>query len=322
MEAIQDNMENIGKASSSSVKAGITKLIPFVGLVFVVLFFEIITGWRLITPRNADVLLNEIYSVGLGCMGVLFVMTLGNLDLSMGAILGFSAMTGAFSARIGTPLILPVCLLTGLSIGLINGALYARFQMPAFIVTLGISFVLRGVTTVLLNGSISIPYRMSRFGNFGIKISVFLLVAVVVFIVFEFTALGKKTRATGSLPEAARQCGISLVKIRFIAFAISGLICGLVGFFSLIRSSTASNTTGNGFEFNVLLGMMIGGFSLTGGWTAKFRCVLVGSVIMGVISNGMTLGQVTGLTQQLIKGVIFITAVTLSFDRKNVAIIK
>lgn len=304
------------------VRERMLHFIPYIGLILVVVFFGVITEGRILSFRNSSVLLSEIFSIALGATGVIFLMSQGNMDFSLGALAGFAAALGAIAAGTNTLFLFPVTILAGLAVGFINGMFVAKFNVPSFIATLAVSFVLKGLTITMLNGSIGIPFAMSKYDNDVLKLAVLVAVLVIGYIMFEYTEFGKQGRAIGSLPEAARQSGVNLTKIRWFSFVLSGLVCGLIGFFSAVRACTVSTSTGIGLEFNVLLALMIGGFSLTGGWTAKFRSVIIGSLIMAFISNGMTLAGINGGVQQLIKGFLFIIAVAVSFDRKNIAVIK
>jgi ribose transport system permease protein len=294
----------------------------FIGLVLVVIVFQILTDGRLLSSRNYMNIFNNFFSIGLGAVGVMFLMSLGELDLSVGAILGLSAALGALSAKISLALILPVCILTGLLVGTINGLFISKLRVESFIGTLAVSFIVRGTTTWLLNGSVGIPVSMRRFDGNTVKITIFILVCIALFILFEFSRFGKSGRAIGSSMEAARQSGVKVQRIRMLAFIISGFTGGLAGFFSLVRTCTASSKTGSAFEFNVLLAVLFGGMPLSGGWAVKFRAAVVGSISMAVMFNGMSLMGINGLTQQLIQGIILIVIVVISFDRRNNIVIK
>jgi len=104
--------------------------------------------------------------------------------------------------------------------------------------------------------------------------------------------------------------------------ALCGMICGLIGFFTLVRACTASSKTGDAFEFDVLLAVLFGGMPLSGGWEVRFRSAVVGSIAMAILKSGMSLIGIDGLVQQIVQGVILIIAVALSFDRKNAGVIK
>ena len=115
----------------------------------------------------------------------------------------------------------------------------------------------------------------------------------------------------GASADAARQSGVAVERVRMTAFMISGLLCGLAGFFSLVRTCTASSKTGDAFEFEVLLAVLFGGMPLSGGWSVKFRAAIVGSIAMAVMQNGMSLMGIDGLTQQLVQGIILIVVVVI-----------
>lgn len=303
-------------------KSFIQNNFSFIGLLLVVLVFEYLTKGKLLTTKNFMNIFNNFFTIGLGAVGVMFLMSLGELDLSVGAILGLTAAIGAFAANISLVLILPMALLTGLIIGTLNGLLISRLKVESFIGTLAVSFVARGMTTWLLNGSVGIPVSMRVFDKNIVKIMVFILVMIVFYILFEYTGFGKKCRAIGASQDAARQSGVNVERVRMIAFMISGFLCGLAGFFSLVRTCTASSKTGSAFEFNVLLAVLFGGMPLSGGWTVKFRAAVVGSIAMAVMYNGMSLMGIDGLTQQVVQGIILIVIVVISFDRRNAVVIK
>lgn len=319
-------MENIEKTTrkvrKEKVLTFLSSYFAFIGLLLVIIIFEIATKGKLLGSRNQMNIFNNFFNIGLGAMGVTFVMSLGNLDLSVGAIMGFSAAIAALSASVSTALILPIALLTGLLVGLINGLLVAKLKVDAFIGTLAISFIARGITTFLLNGTLGIPGTMRVFDNDILKICVFVFVMLLFFVLFNFSTFGKRCRAVGSSEEAARQSGVKVDRIKILAFTISGLVCGLIGFFSLVRTSTASANTGSAFEFDVILAVLFGGMPLSGGWPVKFRSAVIGSIAMAMMKSGMSLMGINGLTQQLIQGILLIIIAYISFDRRTTAVVK
>ena len=294
----------------------------FIGLLIVAIVFEIMTGGDLFESRNLVNIFNNFFSIGLGAMGVVFLMSLGELDLSVGAIAGLAAALAAYAARANLALILPAAIVAGILIGLLNGVIISKFKVESFIGTLAMSFIARGITTWLLNGSVGIPISQNFFDQNSIKIAAFVLFLVVLFLLFEFMPFGKCCRAIGSSSNAARQAGVRVEKTKILAFVISGLMCGLVGFFSLVRTCTASSQTGNAFEFDVLLAVLFGGMPLTGGWPVKFRSAVIGSIAMAIMKIGMSVMGIDGLTQQIVEGVILIIIVVIAFDRKSAGVIK
>lgn len=294
----------------------------FIGLLIVLVLFEALTGGKLLGHRNLMNIFNNFFSIALCSMMYVFVMALGELDLSVGAIVGFSAAMAAFSSEISTGLILPVALLTGTAIGFLNGYLTAYLNVESFIGTLAVSFVFRGLTTYFLNGSVGIPIAMRVFDEDWVKILTLVLVLIISFLLYEKCAFGKHARAVGSSREAARQSGVNVERTRMLSFALVGAVCGLVGFFTLVKACTASSKTGNSFEYDVLLAVLFGGMPLSGGWPVKFKAAVIGSAAMAILKSGMSLVGIDGLTQQVVEGIILVAVVVISFDRRNAAVIK
>ena len=155
--SMDKNVAQLNGGSKLRIKSITRNYFSFIGLLLVVAVFEILTKGNLLTSRNLMNIFNNFFSIGLGAMGVVFLMSLGELDLSVGAIVGLSAALAAFASNISLSLILPVAVLTGLVIGLLNGVIISRLKVESFIGTLAMSFVVRGITTWLLNGSIGVP---------------------------------------------------------------------------------------------------------------------------------------------------------------------
>ena len=309
----------------SSAKKAATKLlnyISFIGLVFVAVLFEILTNGRLFSSRNLMNIFNNFYTIGLAAMSYSFIMALGELDLSIGAIVGLSAALAALSGKINTAFVLPVSILTGAAIGALNGGCIAKLNTPSFIGTLAVSFIMRGITTWILNGSVGVDVSMRVYDQNWVKILVFCVLLVASYILFEHCAYGKNCRAVGASAKSAEQSGVKVAKSKFLAFLLTGTVCGLVGFFTLIHSFTASSTTGTAFEFDMLLAVLFGGMPLSGGWPVKFRSAVIGAVTMAILKSGMSLLGIPGMTQSIVKGIILIVVVAISFDRKNAGVIK
>ena len=207
--------------------------------------------------------------------------------------------------------------------GLLNGFVHAKLHISAIITTLSSAYIFRGIQCVLLEfNAVSLPASMMSLENQTLKIIVMVGVLLICGVVYNHYRFGKFSKAIGSRPEAAAQSGARVDRMRIAAFVVAGVCAGIAGFFFLVRAASVSANTGSSFEFNVLLALLIGGMPISGGSGTKYRAVVLGSLIMAVLSNGMTLWRLSATDQQLIRGVIFLVAVTSSFDRKNLAVIK
>ena len=308
--------------NSARIREMLLNYFSFIGLLIVAVLFTILTGGKLFGERNIMNIFNNFYTIGLAAMAYAFVMALGELDLSVGAIVGISAAMAALVGKVSVSLILPVAILTGFLVGALNGVCIAKLNTPSFIGTLAVSFIMRGLTTSFLNGSVGVDISMRVYDQNWVKIATFCVLLVAMYMLYEHCAYGKNCRAVGASKAAAQQSGIKVSRTRMVAFVLLGTICGVVGFFTLIRAFTASSSTGSAFEFDVLLAVLFGGMPLSGGWPVRFRSAVIGAVTMAILKSGMSLVGMNGLTQAVVKGAILIAVVAVSFDRKNAGVIK
>lgn len=309
--------------SGGMSKAAIRSIIPFLGLIFIVIFFQIASKGRLLSSSNMKTFANYAFGAIIPCCGAIFLMSQGNLDYSLAGNICVSAALGAMVSKTSIPLAIVVMILASLTMGAINGVTCVYLGVNAFIATLGTSFMYGGLASVLLGGgSRTANYDFKKLDTLGFKYGVIVVTAIVAFIVFNYTAFGKHCRALGAKQEVAHQSGVNVKLERLIPFLISGLTCAIMASYTLIRTCSASTTSGGNTQINTMLGLLLGGVPFSGGWNARFRSVVVGGLIMAVVDNGLFLLSLSSANQQLIKGFIFIVAVALSFDRENTAIIK
>jgi len=171
-------------------------------------------------------------------------------------------------------------------------------------------------------GSIAAPMEMLSWNSTELRIVVLVAVAVAGFLLFEYSKLGKYCKAIGSCEEAARQSGVNIDKVKIITYIMTGALSGLLAFFSMLRTGTATSNVATNTMFNILIAVLLGGAAITGGSTTRFRAAVIGSFTMAFLSVGMTICNVDTTIQQLIRGAIFILIVFATYDRKGIAIVK
>ena len=305
-------------------KDNIRNLISFLGLAAVIVILEIASGGRLLTAKNVSTLVNETFVLMIGASVLVFLMAQGNLDLSMMANAAISCVFAVKAARVMPQLALPVGLISGACIGLINGLIHTKGRVDSFITTIGMSFVLQGLVLVALNnqGSLAAPMEMLSWNSTALRIIVLVCVGVGGYILFEHTQFGKYCKAIGSNQEAARQSGVNVTKVKILSFVLVGTFCGLLAFFSILRTGTSTSTVATNTQFNILIAVLLGGCSITGGSSSRFRAAIIGSLTMAFLSVGMTICSVDTTIQQLIRGAIFLVIVAVTYDRRGIAIIK
>lgn len=297
-------------------------LFPYLGLTIVILFFQTITG-SVFAESNMKALLGEGFYIMIGAVGYIFVIAQGNLDFSISGIMAISCAVSAVAAQMNPWLAAPTAIITGMAAGMVNGFAVSVLKLDSFITTLAFGFVLNGgVVIVLRGGIIAAQPNMLSWSTNTLKLFTILAVVGMGFLLFNYTAYGKQCRAIGSSREAAYQTGVRVRLIMFTAFVIMGGLSGLLGFFSLIRTGTASSSTGATFLTNAWNAVLLGGIPIEGGATTKFRGVIIGSLTMAVLANGMTIMGLDANVKQLVTGIIFILVIAISFNRKNLTVIK
>lgn len=300
-----------------------TKVFPVLGLAVVVVLLSILTDGRLIAPTNFTALVNECFIVMTACVGYAFLLMQGRFDFSISSNMALSCACGAVAAQVNPALGMVVGILVGMSVGALNAFMHIKLRIDAFIATLATSFVISGLVALILgSGVIAAPMEMLAWNNVWVKVTIMVSVCVVGFIVFQHTPFGKRSRAIGSNEEAARQAGIDIKKTTVVPFLMVGGLIGMLGVFSLIRTGTASNFSGGSVLIDVLAAILIGGMPITGGAGARFRAVILGSLTMAFLTSGLSILGVGTYDSQLIKGIIFLACISISFDRKNLRVIK
>lgn len=307
----------------SLTKINFKTLFPFMGLAAVIIFFQIVTGGQVFQIRNLRAILNDSFFILIATCAFSFIMAVGNLDLSMGTIMAVACTTAALGAAISPILALPFGVAAGTLLGLFNGFVHVHMKLGSLIGTMTTQSIFTGILVLLLNGgTLSAPLEMLRWNTTGLKVTVMLIIVAAGAYLFHFTAYGKQCRAVGSCAEAARLSGVSVGKVKYMTFVVMGAVMGVLGFFSLIRTGTASSTTGSDLLMNVWCAALLGGLPLSGGSAAKYRSAIIGSFTMAFLANGMTLMGLGTHDKQLIQGIVFLLAIAISFDRRNLVVIK
>lgn len=274
-------------------------------------------------------------AIGLASDGIIGIgMTLslisGGFDLSVGSVMGLSAVLTALFAGMGINIWLAALLAVAISliIGLINGILIGKVGLNPFITTLGMMSIARGAVFVLTQGtSLSInnadqSFRFLGSGNlFGIPVIaiIFVVLAILGDFMVRKSSPAMKVFYVGSNEKAAILSGINTGKVKLYVYLFTALMASLAGILSLSRFGVATANMGSGSEMRVISAAVIGGAALAGGEGSVFGTVL-GVLLLSIINNALVLFNVSVHWQNLIAGTILILAVTidlLSHKRKN-----
>lgn len=313
----------------------------FVGLVIIYVVFGCINDKVFSLQNNLNLLRSMAKYLLIG-IGQSFVMITGNIDLSIGSVVGMSAMVTASLMTRGVPIVvaLLVSLLIGLIIGYVNGELVGKFQMPPFIATLGTMFVARGIA-YLVNGNRNTDNIASILGKdqgkffqdafyYGKILGIYTTfwIAFLIFLIFTFilgkTKLGRHIYAVGSNKEASRLSGVDIVSVVKKTYLISAFCSVIVGFILCAQAGMGNMEAGNMYEMYGVAAGVIGGVSPLGG-SGLLLGTFQGALLWQTLENGLNMvGAQVGI-QRIVIGVIVVLAVLMDvlvrsgnvFSKKN-----
>ncbi|GIN62262.1 ribose ABC transporter permease [Robertmurraya siralis] len=281
---------------------------------------------QFLTMYNILNIFKQVSINGLIALGMTFVILTGGIDLSVGAILGFSGMILGLMITGGTPdlLAIPAVLAIGALLGYFNGFFISKLKLQAFIVTLATMTMFNGLTLIVSDG---IPASgvtkdapvldfFSQGSILGIPFPmiIFVVAFLILLILLQNTVFGRGVYAIGGNEEVARLSSIPTNRIKTWVYVISGMMSALAGVVLTSRLSSAQPTAGAGFELDAIAAVVIGGTSLAGGRGRLFG-TFIGVLIIGVLNNGLNIIGVSAFFQQFIKGLVILLAVIL--DRKS-----
>lgn len=257
--------------------------------------------------------------------GMTFVILTAGIDLSVGSVLAVAAVLGMQVSLGAAPgWSIPVFVLSGLTMGLINGAMVAFLNINAFVVTLGTMTAFRGAAYLLADGTSVLNSDIPSFEWIGngdflhVPWLIWVAIAVVLlsWVILRKTVLGMHIYAIGGNLQAARLTGIRVGLVLLFVYAISGLFSGLAGAMSASRLYGANGNWGSGYELDAIAAVVLGGTSLMGGVGSIWGTV-VGALIIGVMNNGLTILGLSSFWQYVAKGAVIVLAVILDKWRQK-----
>lgn len=274
--------------------------------------------------RNLLNITRQVSIVLTVAMGMLCVVLSGEIDLSVGSTAALCGIAAAWVMQQNGSIVMGViiALAMGVVIGLINGFLVVYGRIPSFIVTLATMGMLRGVCMVWTNGKpfSNLPQAFSTMGaGYVLKIIpvatiISLSLVLVFYVLLQRTKHGTYIKAIGANREAARLSAIPVQRYRVLVFAACSLMCAVGGLIITSKLLSAQPTACDGLEMDVLSGVILGGASLSGG-VGTVTGTLLGSMIIGVINNGLNLLNVNSYYQDIVKGIIIILAVMIKRNK-------
>jgi len=270
------------------------------------------------TPDNLFNVARQYSELAVVSVGLTMIIITGGIDISVGSIVGLSSvMLGIFALRLGLN-IWASCILatmTGLACGLINGVFITKLKVQPIVVTLAMMSAARGLALALTQGfshsgfpDAFVGLGQTSIGSMPLSVPIALLIVIIGVIVLRRTPLGRGIYAVGSSEEATRLSGMDTFRLKMFAYGGTGLLCGLAGIMMAARLASAVPDAGNGFEFEAITAVVLGGSSLKGG-EGSIVGTIIGVAVMAILRNGLNLIGVPDNWQVLFLGVALILSV-------------
>lgn len=301
----------------------------FISLIAVGAILGISTKQFLSVNNLANILRQTAY-IATMAVGMLFVISQGDIDLSVAAIYNLSVIVLATLLEKGMnpTWVIPVGILIGAALGLLNGMLMVSLKLSALIITLGTSTIFKSLSLVISNATTVADFPTEDHWFFTVvggkilggyvhgSVFIMLLVGVIGYIVYAHTKFGRHVCAVGANIKAAKFAGLKVDRIRMMSMTLNGAIAAIAGMGTLAFLGAADPSFGLGSEMMVIASTIIGGASLAGG-SGSVIGALIGAVLVSVIRNGLTLLGVSPYWQGAITGITIIGAVTLDYIIKR-----
>ena len=294
---------------------------PLIGLVVLYAFFAF-KAQHFFTVQNLIIIFDQVTVYGILAIGMTLVIITGGIDLSVGSILAFSAMTtGWLFSIVGVPFVLAlVCgILVGAAAGLVSGLLITFARLPPFIATLAMMTIARGLANKYTDGNVVSGWpdalnRLNTYRHFGVitaTTAFFLLLVLATWAFLKFRPAGRNLYAIGGNPEVARLAGIPVRLYIISVYVVSGALSAVAGMANAARLQTSQPYDGLGYELTAIAAVVIGGASLSGG-VGSMGGTLIGVLIIGVLNSGLSQIGAQTYDKDVIIGVMIAAAV--AFD--------
>jgi erythritol transport system permease protein len=318
-----------------SLTLNLMKLRTFIAL-FAVLVFFALAAPNFLSAANLILMSKHVALNAFLAMGMTFVIVTGGIDLSVGSIVGLSAMVAGglilngldlaigYSVYFNVGEVILITLGVGVAIGAINGLLITKLNVAPFIATLGTLYVARGLALLSSDGA-TFPNLVGKeeFGTtgygflgagtlLGLPIVIWMLIALALAAAYvaRFTPLGRHIFAVGGNERAAALSGIRVARVKIAVYMFSGFCAAIVGLVVSSELMASHPATGESFELNAIAAAVLGGTSMSGG-RGTIGGTIVGAFVIGILSDGLVMMGVSSFWQMVIKGLVIIVAVVV-----------
>lgn len=327
MNAIRKNnaAENAGGGSSHMWRFGSVRQL---GLVFVLIILSVVMtllSKEFLTTSNLINVARQVSVTAITAVGMTMVIIIGGIDLSVGSIIAFAGVIAAsvYNSTNSPLLAVLLALIIGAIIGFINGFVTAKGNIGGFITTLATMSIVRGVGYIYTGGypiaATNPQFTFMGTGHLGpipTPIIIMFIILLIGYFITDQTRFGRYVYALGGNEQATKWTGIDVDKVKIGVYTLTGLLTGLSGIILAGRLSSGQPAAGQDFAMDVIAGVIVGGTSLAGG-KGTIWGTFIGVLLIGIVSNGLTLLDVSSYYQMVVKGLIILFAVLLDTISKK-----
>lgn len=310
------------------IKNHIFDVAAYVGLAIVLILFFIYSGDKLI--YNATTVIQTAAPYVILSLGAVFVYSMGFMDVSVGQQIGVYAIlitmitNSMGGTKTGIVIGILVALVIALACGAFNGAVAVWLGLPSIVTSLFLMFFFTGAQMLLMENygqnSISIQAVLkpaNRNVYTLLLLAIIVIVAIVVSYFFNYTKLGKYTRAIGANEIAAEQSGVNTMKWKVIAYMAFAVTVIIGAFVMLTRTGSAGKGTGSGYAMDIMICLILGGMPLSGGMVSKVRSAIIGTFTYVLLTNDLTTMGVALNMVNFVKAVIFIVIIMITCRKQK-----
>lgn len=294
--------------------------------IFLVIFPT--TRTTFLTPKNVFNILRQNASNLFLATGMTMVIILGGIELSVGSVIALSGCVAAGCVvNLGLPEIVGFAAAIGVGalVGMFNGFVICKTNIPPFIVTLASMNIAKGIALVYTQGApircMTDTFKFPGAGYIGpvpTPVVLMVVIFVIALLIVNRTQLGRHIYAVGGNAQAAQFSGINVQKVKFIVYTYTGIMSGIAGIIVASRLYSGQPTAGDGAEMDAIAAVVVGGTSMSGG-SGRLGGTLIGVLIIGVLNNGLNLMGVDSNWQYIVKGLVILLAVYVDFIRSRKA---
>lgn len=316
---------NISKAS---FRLNVQKYLMLLVLLLVVVIFSLLTP-KFLTYMNFRNVMLQVSLIVITGTAVTLLMISGHFDLSVGSVIAFAGIMHAYISKHLAPTSVSILMAVGIgaAIGLLNGLMVTRLRITPIIATLGTMYAARGLAFIVAradggaNITSGLPINFEDFGRFMVgPVPLPIIIMVVVVAVFIFiqtnTSLGRYAYSIGANKNASFLSGVEVDKWVTLLYVLVGALAAFCGVILVSRLGSGVPTTGIGFEFDVIVAVVLGGTLITGGEGSVIGMV-IGALIVGFVANGLNLLDVQSFYQTVLKGCILLGSIILERSLKK-----